>query len=362
MNFGKSDFSRLTGVGVIKWELETATPLCIKSGTISLWNQASSGRDKPIKLRRVDAEYDFFQKKTLPEDASISDFYYGTAIINNRLELRHEIPASGVRGALRNYTIKRLTPKKHWNAALFPEIDRHGELTDDAIKANREQNKKTYAKELKHALKTPGWKLVKNLFGLAVDTDDTDLGPETTRGRLSLETGNLPDISGETFKENIFDGNFKRFEPGPVNGKMVFTTRNPIDRITHGAKNQGLHSFTELAPGNRFQVTLRIINPRSLDLSLVALWEQGMEQGLLRLGGLNGAGRGRLKVAASNITLFLKKSKDFSGLCLSQKNRIEDLLAGLYTEFTIPDWQTEKKNYLRLLQTAFNDFKEGPEK
>lgn len=350
MSFHLPDFSKVKGVAVITWELETATPLCIKSGSASLWNQASSKAGKPVKLRRINAEYDFFKKESLPDDASISDFYYGVTIDQDQLMLNHEIPASGVRGALRNYAIKRLTPKEHWNAALFPETEEMAAPLEE---------KTEYSKKLKAALKTPGWQMLRTIFGLAADTFDPQIEKESAKGRLSVETGMLEAMPKEIFQKNLFDGNFSHFEPGPINGRMLFTTRNPIDRITRAAKNGGLHSFTELAPGNRFSITLRFLNPVPTDLGMVALWEQGICQGLLRLGGLNSAGRGRLEIKSTRINLFLREQTGFSGLKVSTDESCPDILSGLYPEFIIPEWKTKTFYYLNLLQEAFTNFQGG---
>ncbi|OGR14459.1 MAG: hypothetical protein A2097_10900 [Desulfobacula sp. GWF2_41_7] len=360
MSFLTPDFSTLTGIGIITWEMETATPLCIKSGTTSLWNQASSTMEKkPSKIRHVDSEYNFYKKGPLADDASISDFYYTIAIDQEQLVLTHEIPASGIRGALRTYSIKRLAHKEHWNAALFPEKE-NTKLPIEATKERDDLKRIEYSKNLKTALKTPGWQLVRNIFGLAADTMDAEIENETIKGRLQVETGSLESISKEQFQKNVFDGNFKTFEPGPTNGRMLFTTRNPIDRVTHAAKNKGLHSFTELAPGNRFLITLRFLNPIPEDLGMVALWEQGLHQGLLRMGGLKSAGRGRLDVKSTSVNLFLKHTDEFSGLKPGAAEVFSnDILSGLFPSFEIPDWKTETKSYLNLLQQSYNRFQGG---
>jgi CRISPR/Cas system CSM-associated protein Csm3 (group 7 of RAMP superfamily) len=260
---------------------------------------------------------------------------------------------------LRTYSIKRLTPKEHWNAALFPEKE-NTKLPIEATKEKDDLKRIEYSKNLKTALKTSGWQLIRNIFGLAADTMDAEIENETIKGRLQVETGPLESISKDQFQKNMFDGNFKTFKPGPTNGRILFTTRNPIDRITHAAKNKGLHSFTELAPGNRFFITLRFLNPIPEDLGMVALWEQGMHQGLLRIGGLQSAGRGRLDVKSTSINLFLKQIDGFSGLKpVISKAFANDIVSGLYSGFEIPDWKTVTKLYLNLLQQSFNRFQGG---
>ena len=151
--------------------------------------------------------------------------------------------------------------------------------------------------------------LIQNLFGLAAESGDATANEETVAGRLQIETGDLAGLSKDEFKKSLLSGTWRNFQPGSTHGRMLISTRSPIDRITHSAKDGGLHSFMELAPGNRFDVNLRIANPLSADLGFIAFWENGINDGFLRFGGLAAAGRGRMKISSTTVTLYLPINK-----------------------------------------------------
>ena len=222
-----TDFSSINGIAEIVWNVITETSLCIKSGTTSEWQQAST----PVKMRLVNASLNFFNKGRITTDGSmLADFHYETRIRNNQLAVQYAIPSRSVRGALRNQTIKRLVmEKKYWNVGLYgvrKEGDSEEKLREDA-------------EMLKAALKTPGWHLVQNLFGLGVDSGDDELEDDSVAGRLSVTVGDLKKESEDDFKNTLISGSFGRngFTPGSTHGQMVITTRNPLDHITHAAKD-----------------------------------------------------------------------------------------------------------------------------
>lgn len=342
-----SNLSKITGIAKITWKLDTVTPLCIKSGTTSVWKQATSGNHNVSKLRQVDAAFDFF-KKTETE-GTISDFYYDAFIKDgDELKIRYRIPPSSVRGALRNYTIKRLVPKEYWNAGLTLALD------EDAPEEMQEQERKEYNQKLNEALRNPGWHLIQNLFGLAMDSSDESLEDESVAGRLQIMVDELEEYADSDFREIVISDGFspELFKPGSTHGRMIFTTRNPIDRITHAARGGGLHSFMELAPGNSFSVTLQIVNPRPADLGFVAFWEQAIDHGLLRLGGLTSVGRGRLNVRSTDIRLFLRSKDGFEGL--ETGNSFDsDILAEAFPEYTILEWENYRQTYIEKISELY---------
>ncbi len=344
-----SDFSKIKGVARIGWEMRTETPLCIKAGTTSAWNQSTSLDRNTTKLRQVDATFNFFQKENISDDASISDFFYDAFIKENALRIRYRIPASSLRGALRNYTIRRLVPKNWQDAELAPT--RKDNETEEAWDKRHEK----HYDRLKKALDTPGWHLIQNLFGMATETEIENLADETVAGRLRVMVNDLPCLNEKDFQAGLLNGeNFSIFRPGSTYGRMVFTTRNPLDRITQAAKDGGLHSFTELAPGNRFSATLEIVNPVPADLGFAAFWEQSMNNGLLRIGGLTSVGRGRVRIESSDIRLFLRSANGFSGLSDAPSRDRADVLDGLFSEYSIPGWENEKQIYLKKLNDFYN--------
>ncbi|MDM8539454.1 RAMP superfamily CRISPR-associated protein [Desulfococcaceae bacterium HSG9] len=344
-----SDFSEIKGVANIRWHLKTETSLCIKSGTTSAWKQATSNsRDgNTDKMRQVDARFDFFQKNIQDEnDAQISDFYFDTGIKGNNLQIQYCIPASSVRGALRNYTIRRIIEKPFWNATDISK--KEGDEEDPKNQENERQLMKT-------ALKTPGWHLIQNLFGLATDSGEDELDAESVAGRLQVSVGKLTQLSANQFRANLLHGNFSEFRTGSTHGKMAIITRNPLDRVTQGAKKGGLHSFMELTPGNEFDVFLRITNPTPEDLGFVAFWEQGINTGLLRLGGLTTIGKGRLRILSTQISLFTRTADSFTGLNPGS-HFSGDRLSDIFPEYTIENWQEARETYIGKLRYFYQSF------
>lgn len=335
-----SDFSKVDGIAKVLWCLKTVTPLCIKSGTTSAWHQ---GLER--KTREVAAHFDFFDKSA---DQSVSDFYYDTSIENDTLSLQYRIPPSSIRGPLRDYTIRKLVPREFWTAFLMDEVE------EENLQHDGEEAGHGYNAFLKDALQCSGWRIVQGLFGLTVGSDDKALAGETVAGRLRCMVGDLEELPENEFKGGLISGDFdERFAAGPTNGRMNISTRNPIDRITHAGKMGGLHSFMELAHGNIFEATFQIINPTPEDLGLVAFWEQGIRDGLIRFGGLKAAGRGRVSLEkGSNIILFLRSGNGFEGLVTS-KSHSEDKLAGIFAEYTFPDWRKAMTGYLKKLELAY---------
>ena len=351
-----SDFSTIDGVARIVWQVSTVTALCIKAGTVSAWEQASPSDGNATKTRQIDAVFDFFKKEPKENSESqLSDFYYDVHLADGEPKVRYKVPSTSVRGALRNYTIKRLIRKEFWDAELKATSDidlPDGEqgAQDEQEEQKVKQNNETF----KEALKTPGWNLVQNLFGIAADTDDPDLEKESVAGRLCVRVGNLEKLTPERFQENLIHGNFKKdgFKPGSTHGKMAVTTRNPLDRITKAAKKGGLHSFLELAPGNRFEIVLDIANPGPADIGFAAFWEQAVNTGLLRFGGLTSSGRGRLNIVkeGSCIALFAHSAKGFDGFEKQRDTFPDDVLSGLFHEYRMTDWDGFKGHYLQKLK------------
>ncbi|WP_435548577.1 RAMP superfamily CRISPR-associated protein [Desulfobacterium sp. N47] len=330
-----TSLTQLIGVANITWSICTITPLCIKSGTTSVWKQAGGNG---VKTRLVNAEFDFFNKKKVDQknkeskESNVYDFYFDVDVENNESHIRYHIPASSIRGAIRNYTIKRLIPKKYWTAAL----DATGQNSDDQANQTDEDDK-----TLVRALKEPGWHIIQNLFGLSIDKETEELMDESVAGRITFRVDDLSKLDIAAFKSNLISGSWgknKVIFPS-THGKMVLTTRNPLGRITQGAKEGGLHTFMELAPGNEFKVHIKIINPTLADLGLIAFWEKSINNGLIRLGGLTSVGRGRLNIKESIINLYLKNPAQFNGIQLDNGTTPEnDILSGIFSKYIIPNW------------------------
>ena len=321
-----TDFTHVQGVARVDWTLETETPLCIKAGSISAYS-----RDKGI---------DFAIKKTgHNSEGSVSDFYFDIRFSNVAQDIPQAVfcvPASSVRGALRSFTIKRLVPKAYWGATLF-------EKKDDP--ETTEEKSAEQVSLLKDALHQPGWHLIQNLFGLAADTGNESLANETVTGRLKVMTDNMLCIADDLNSEK---------------SPFCVVSRSPLDRATRGTKDGGLHSFMELAPGYPFKIQLQIINPVPADLGFIAFWEKAINQGLLRLGGLSGIGKGRLRLQESSVTLFSRDTNGFNlppeASALTPETKAKDILWDLFPENRIA-WAVQKSFYLNTLKNHFEQLK-----
>ena len=337
-----TDLSMLHGVAVITWALRAETPLCIKSGTISAY------KDKQVnfgtKLRDKDKE------KDKNSESTVSDFYFDAAFNDAASPLPEavfRIPASSVRGALRNYTIRRLIPKDMQNAALFEKVD------------DEEQRNATMEKQknrLKKALNEPGWRLIQNLFGFAADVGDEDDVTVSKEDRLENETvaGRLQVICDDVIMKVVDLDLEKKDCP------IYVVPRSPLDRVTRGTKEHGLHNFMELKPGYEFKVLFRLLNPTPEDLGFFTFWEKSVNQGLIRLGGLSGVGKGRLKVMNADVRLYTRSPKDFqlpeNDSPESDHSMAADVLSTVMPEHVIP-WQEKKNAYLEKLVRHFDELK-----
>ena len=71
-----------------------------------------------------------------------------------------------------------------------------------------------------------------------------------------------------------------------------------------GAKNQGLHHALEMSPEQVFDVELHILNPNIKDIEMLELWEDDINDGFLRFGGLTSQGRGRCMLSRVEYNLY----------------------------------------------------------
>ena len=151
-----------------------------------------------------------------------------------------------------------------------------------------------------------GFALVAGLFGMTLENLE-DGENYAHAGRLRVETAPIkpskhskkPQIDSQF---GFMDGKSNNF--GPNNAVRHITWRGPVDRITHSAKDGGLHTFLEFSSGQTFDIQLRIINPTTYDLALLALWQREINCGYIRFGGLTSIGRGKLSVVDKRANLF----------------------------------------------------------
>lgn len=197
-----------------------------------------------------------------------------------------------------------------------------------------------------------GFPYLCDLFGMSLNTKDA-IDDYSHAGRIQIETlpfdqqQEHPDIDG-TMRST---GN----EYGPNNAQRQINNRGPLCRITQSAAEGGLHTFLEFSTGNIFTVVLKILNPYTEDIGMIALWERELTSGMLRFGAITSIGRGRVEVLNDSTYEFyvLPQSTELSKfpkmISVASHN---DILSDIWNSFKI-DWNAETKTvYLNSLQNA----------
>lgn len=267
------------------WTLNLETPLVVRSGGHFVWKNAEKK-----KTRNYWMEFNWM----LTDKEGwhhVSDLYHSVEIKENQIVPYYHIPSSSVRGALRAWTIEHLLKREHWDIEKYLKP-----LTADALK-----NKTADLIRLEPIL---------DLFGFAVEGTDKAITKEFTKaGRLKIivdrfeATDEKPCVDGDWASNGI-----KTF--GPENAKRHVKPRNPLDRITHAAKDSGLHHNLEFSEGQKFKITFKIRKAKTseqheeakiseecdFDKKLLKKWREEINAGIIRIGGLTGIGRGRVSV------------------------------------------------------------------
>jgi len=271
----------VNAVLVTKWKLRLETPLCIKNNSSSAFNPT----DGEKKTRNCNMSFGW-NRSTTNDEVQVSDAHFGIHIKDGQVLPCYSIPASSIRGSLRSWTIKHFVKEELWG--LLHE---------------RDEDKENIHK-IKEALESnPGLELALDCFGMAVEEPDRIEDNICQAGRMKVEA--LP-LEKESEKPWVQGNDWKQGESrfGPQNVCRHISVRGPVDRITHAAREGGLHYFLEFSPNQTFDVVLRVVNPDPVHLGLIALWEREIKIGMLRVGGLTSIGRGRLKVENSQHDLF----------------------------------------------------------
>jgi hypothetical protein len=309
----------VNAVLVTKWKLRLETPLCIKSNSSSAFNPT----DGEKKTRNCNMSFGWNRSTTTNGDeVQVSDAHFGIHIKDRRILPCYSIPASCIRGSLRSWTIKHLVKKELWG--LLYKLN---------------ENKENIHK-IKEALESnPGLELAIDCFGMAVEEPDRIEDNISQAGRMKVEA--LP-LENESEKPWVQGNDWKSGENqfGPKNVCRHISVRGPVDRITHAAREGGLHYFLEFSPNQTFDVILRVVNPDSVHLGLIALWEREINAGILRVGGLTSIGRGRLKVEKSQHDLFALPGYKGNWKVESaheQQGQSDDILAQLWKTYPISE-------------------------
>lgn len=293
MNPRKPFSDGVQGVLYGSWNIQLLTPLVIRNGHKAAWqNQKGDqkkGRNQDIQFAWMDA------KKKIDEGWSkVSDFNFYFLVNNDELKVDYHIPASSIRGSLRQWAIKSLIERADRDVFIVPSKEELPGLnvTEYIIRAvnNINDEKKRWADIL-------------SLFGCAYDLDPKISDPLTWTGRLRLNTSIFKtdkvtfDIQGKWNSSVVLDG--------PNNMNRHLTIRNPLDRVTSAAKDGGLHQFIEMSEGEGFRVEFHILNPLAIDLELIQLWVNDINDGFIRFGALSSLDRGRVEIHDQCYKLFL---------------------------------------------------------
>ena len=260
----------------VTWKLTLATPLCIKSGNHFAWKNTSHKKSRNCMTQ-------FKWNETNNIDEKLNDLYYSIRLEADKTnpgKLKvvpyYNVPASSIRGLLREWTITRLLPEGWWDidTALkkFDRGKRAGKVADEPPEHLRD---------------------IVRLFGSAVQLSYADLAKDYSRaGSLRIKVEPFegiharPDMDGTWNTAN---------EYGPNNARRHIKPRNPLDRVTQAAVETGLHNFLEFSKGQSFKVTFTIRNAvEKGDESLLNWWKDEINEGMIRFGGVTGIGRGRM--------------------------------------------------------------------
>lgn len=264
------------------WTLELKTPLVIRASTkASIRNtEGKKGREKTNNFRWEE------QSSQGTNWTAVRDFNYEFYVENEELKARYSIPGSSIRGALRQSLIHSLVAN---GEELLFSLPRQKEVSAG--------EKKNLMIRARTAVENEGnrWNTILSLFGIAYDLNPGVDKPLIWSGRLEMGSITID------FPENISSEEF-RYEENAVNAcapkniKKHIKTRNPLDRVTMGAKKSGLHSVIEMSEGQKFTVEFRILNPKPNDIRIISLWKRDINTGFIRFGGLTSQGRGKVSI------------------------------------------------------------------
>jgi len=279
------------------WDVVLQTPLVIRSASHKAAFKQQADKEKKGRGMDVDFNWQNAESKLNKNDSKhkeyseVTDLNYHFFIENNQMKVEYHIPASSIRGALRNAAIKRLVEQEVREAFTIKKAMTLAEIEEKLNNARRQ------LEERKN-----GWFEILSLFGIAFDILPEDDNPLTWCGRMRLMT----EMKKNSINKPIeCSGQQIQSADGPRNIKRHITVRNPLDRVTMAAKEGGLHFGSEMSEGETFQIHFHILNPKPSDLDLLKLWHDDINDGFLRFGGLTSQGRGRVKIENQSYRLFV---------------------------------------------------------
>ena len=329
-----------------RWTLTLKTPLLIRHGSCGSYKSNTEGYKKG---HGQDKEFSWEGKNNEADKhtwAEVADFNFQFSLgSDGKLTADYSIPPSSVRGALRQWTIKQMVVRDQRSCFQQPKLEGFSE-EEEASLLKHKSEARNYAENTGH-----NWHHILSLFGNAFDFTSEELEkleekePMTWAGRLKVTT-----TIKQSSKQGI-DGIDAEHMPSnaPDNIQRHVNVRNPLDRMTMAAKDKGLHHALEMSPGQKFDVELNILNPGPKDIEMIRLWEDDINDGFLRFGGLTSQGRGRCELSQEGATEYKLYASVTSGLagCITSAEKTEDkILDGFWTgaSFTRDELNTVFEN------------------
>lgn len=310
------------------WTLTLKTPLVIRHGSSASYKNNPEGYKKG---RGKEKSFLWEKKETREDDhtwTGVADFNYHFFVdTDGNFRVAYSIPASTIRGALRQWAIKSMLKR-----------DERSHFQSPKLEGFSEEEKASFLKQVgkaRECVEDTGhnWHHILSLFGNALDfpLEEFEEKEQMTWGsRLKVTTTIKLVIKEEKSEEEYgsIDGiKIKDMPPNaPDNIQRHINVRNPLDRMTMAAKNQGLHHALEMSPGQVFEVELHILNPKQKDIEMLSLWEEDINEGFLRFGGLTSQGRGRCMFNRAEYNLYASATTEFAVPIASavKKNVIEE--------------------------------------
>ncbi len=293
------------GVLYTQWLCLTKTPLVVRNGYVSSFKQSDTTKGRGTNLE-FNWEVPNLSDNVNSNFSKTSDFNYEFLLDNDNIIPSYSIPASSIRGCLRNAAINFLVNIKERNLFDLPN-KQDSKLTLEEI-----EKKISDVKQILNTRKSY-WFDILSLFGNTFEINSEEPADYTWAGRLRVETKIENQKDNSTMQ---YSGKNVDIKNGPRNVNTEIGIRNPIDRVTQGAKAKGLHSWVEMCAKQELTLKLHILNPTLFDIKLLNLWKNNINNGMIRFGALTQHGKGELSV-----------EKEIYGLYISQKSALhEDIL------------------------------------
>lgn len=327
----------VTGVLNIDWILRVEEPLVIRNGSKAAFRtdaqKVSKGRGSSPQMRWQNARSLISGSQS--DFSEIADFNYHFRIDGDQVLCEYSIPASSIRGAMRNQAIRRNVEIEKRSVFSLPNKE-NTDLAEIEARIN--------AARAELADRRSGWSKVLSLFGAAFELDESQQNPLTWAGRLSLQTSLPPDRTSRHSHVSFWGQNVNAPD-NPAGPAFNVGQRSPLDRITQSAKTSGggLHAWLELAKGETFNLNMRLLNPCNQDIQLLSMWRAEIDSGFLSFGGLQSVGKGEASLQGETYKLHLSKTSPVADELLkviSNEQESDDaLFSGIWLGGELPSFQ-----------------------